>query len=483
MKLNYPILFKQSNYLNGQWINADNADTLKVFNPFDNNLLGQVPKMGKIETSRAITAAATAFEGWKNKTTKERSAILIAWANLIEKHKADLATIITIEQGKPLQESVAEIDYGNSFNYWFAEEAKRVYGDVIPTIAADRRLLVIKQPIGVCAAITPWNFPNAMIIRKCAPALAVGCTVVIKPAEATPLSALALAVLAEEAGFPPGVLNVLTGNPIAIGYELSTNPLVNKLSFTGSTRVGKILMKQCSDTVKKMSLELGGNAPFIIFEDADLEAALEGVKVAKFRNSGQACVAANRIFVQDSLYDTFIKKLQTTVKNLKVGNGLEQNVTIGPLINSTAVEKVERLVNEAIEKGAKLICGGKRSPSSVNAYEPTIITNIPSSAEIVNAEIFGPVVAVYRFKTEADVIAQANDTNYGLASYFYSRDIGRIWRVAEKLDYGMVSINQGLFSNEVAPFGGVKESGFGREGSKYGVEDFLKIKYLCMGIE
>lgn len=482
MKLDNPNLFKQKNYVNGQWIDADNGDSFEVDNPFDGSFVGRAPKMGKGETARAITAASAAFADWKNKTAKERSAILIRWADLIEKHKADLAKIMTIEQGKPLQEAVNEINYGNSFNYWFAEEAKRVYGDVIPTVANDRRLLVIKQPIGVCAAITPWNFPSSMITRKCAPALAVGCTVVIKPAEATPFSALALAVLAEEAGFPPGVLNIITGDPVAIGQELSTNPLVDKLSFTGSTRVGKLLMKQCSDTVKKMSLELGGNAPFIIFEDADLDAALEGIRVAKFRNSGQACVAANRIFVQDSLYAAFIDKLQNMIKKLKVGNGLDQDVTIGPLINHAGVEKVERLVDEAVGNGAKVICGGMRSTISNNAYEPTIITNIPPKTEIVNAEIFGPVAAIYRFKTEADVIAQANDTNYGLASYFYSRDIGRVWRVAEALDYGMVSINQGLFSNEVSPFGGVKESGFGREGSKYGVEDFLKIKYLCMGI-
>lgn len=481
MKLDHPSLFREKNYVNGLWINADNADTFEVFNPFDGSLVGRVPNAGRGETLRAIMAAKAAFEDWKDKTAKERADILTRWANLIDKHKADLAKILTTEQGKPLMESEGEITYGNRFNYWFAEEAKRVYGDVIPTVSNDRRLLVIKQPIGVCAAITPWNFPCAMITRKCAPALAVGCTVVIKPAGATPFSALALAALAEEAGFPPGVLNVVTGDPVAIGQELSCNPMVSKLSFTGSTQVGKILMKQGCDTVKKMSLELGGNAPFIIFDDADLEAALIGVKVAKFRNSGQSCVAANRIYVQDSLYDAFISQLQNIMKTLKVGNGLDQQVTIGPLINQSAVEKIEQLIEDAVAMGAKVICGGKRDTSSQNAYEPTLITDIPPAAKIVNTEIFGPVAAVYRFKTEAEVIAQANNTQYGLASYFYSRDIGRIWRVAEALEFGMTAINQGLLSNEVAPFGGVKESGFGREGSKYGVEDYLNIKYLCMG--
>jgi succinate-semialdehyde dehydrogenase/glutarate-semialdehyde dehydrogenase len=482
MKLKNPALFKEQNYINGQWVSAQNGDTFAVHNPFDQTVVGQVPKMGVTETLRAIEAAETAFHLWKNKTAKERCAIVRRWAELIDANKEDLALIMTLESGKALSESLGEINYGNAFNYWFAEEGRRIYGDVIPTIAEDRRLLVIKQPIGVVAAITPWNFPNAMISRKAAPALVAGCTIVLKPAEATPYSALALAVLAEEAGLPPGVLNIITGDPIAIGQQFSSHPAVKKLTFTGSTRVGKLLMQQSSATVKKLSLELGGNAPFIVFEDADLDAAVAGLMLAKFRNAGQACVAANRVFIHEQVYEDFLKKLLPVVQALKVGNGLDSSVTIGTLINQAAVKKVSDLVEDAVHCGAKILHGGRVDSSSQNAYQPTLLVDVPTHAKLSCEEIFGPVLAVYRFKDEADVIRQANDTPFGLAAYFYSRDIGRVWRVAEALDYGMVSINQGLFSTEVAPFGGVKESGFGREGSKYGLDDFVKIKYLCMGL-
>ncbi len=482
MNLKNKALFREQNYLNGRWIDAADGRTFEVKNPFDQKKLGTVPHCGKLEAEQAIEAAQKAFLIWKKKTAKERCALVRRWADLIEENKADLALLMTLESGKALSESVGEINYGNSFNYWFAEEGKRMYGDVIPTIADDRRLLVVKQPIGVVAAITPWNFPNAMIARKCAPALVAGCTIVLKPAEATPYSALALAVLAEEAGIPAGVMNILTGDPAAIGLAFSTHPVVKKLTFTGSTRVGKLLMQQASQTVKKLSLELGGNAPFIVFEDADLDAAVAGLMVAKFRNAGQACVAANRVFVHESVYDAFLNKLLPEVKALKVGNGLDPQVQIGTLINQAGVKKVSGLVEDAVRCGAKVLCGGQVDASSINIYQPTVLVDIPLTAEISQEEIFGPVIALYRFKNEADVIEQANHTPYGLASYFYSRDIGRVWRVAEALDYGMVSINQGLFSTEVAPFGGVKESGFGREGSKYGLEDYVKIKYLCMGV-
>ena len=482
MKLKNPALFKQQNYINGQWVSANSGETLEVCNPFNNSPIGTIPKAGQAETHAAIAAAQKAFESWRQKTAQERCAILHRWAELIEANKDDLALIMSLEQGKPVNEAKGEVDYGNAFNYWFAEEGKRAYGDVIPTIANDRRLLVIKQPIGVCAAITPWNFPNAMITRKAAPALAVGCTMVIKPAELTPYSALALMELATQAGFPPGVINVVTGDAVAIGAEFCVNPAVKKLSFTGSTRVGKVLMKQCSDTVKKLSLELGGNAPFIVFEDADIPAALKGIEAAKFRNAGQACVAANRVYVHEKVYDAFVPKLVEQTKALTVGNGQAPGVIIGPLINHAAVEKVDRLVKDAVAKGGKVLCGGKIHSSSPNVYEPTVLVDAPENAEICCEEIFGPVLSVYRFKDEVEIIQKSNNTPYGLAAYFYSRDIGRVWRVAEALDYGMVSINQGLFSTAVAPFGGVKESGFGREGSKYGIEDFLKIKYVCMGI-
>lgn len=482
MDLKNAALFKQKNYINGQWVDASTGATLEVRNPFDHSLIGTVPKMDQEDVINTIDTAHAAFELWKNKTAKERSIIIIRWANLIEANKLDLAKIITLECGKPLQESIKEIEYGNSFNTWYAEEAKRIYGDVIPTTANDRRFVVIKQPVGVCATITPWNFPNAMITRKCAPALAAGCTIIIKPSEETPYSALALAALAEEAGFPAGVINVITGEPSVIGQEFCQNTKINKLSFTGSTRVGKLLMQQCAGTLKKISLELGGNAPFIIFDDADLGAALDGLMIAKFRNAGQACIAANRIYVHDKLYNQFITQLTQRVQALKLGNGLVEGTTLSPLINQAALTKVRDLVDDAVSKGAKIVCGGKIDSVSPNAYQATIVTNIPDHARMVKEEVFGPIAAVYRFTDEKDVIAKANDTRYGLTSYFYSRDIGRVWRVAEALESGVVSINQGLFNTEATPFGGVKESGFGREGSKYGIEDFLNIKYLCMGI-
>ncbi len=482
MDLTNKELFKQKNYVNGQWVDASTGATFEVRNPFDLSLIGTVPKMNQADIINTIDAAQAAFDVWKNKTAKERSAIITRWANLIEANKMDLAKIITLECGKPLQESIQEINYGNSFNIWYAEEAKRIYGDVIPTTANDRRFVVIKQPVGVCAAITPWNFPHAMITRKLAPALAAGCTIIIKPSEETPYSALALAVLAKEAGFPAGVINVVTGDPSSIAQEFCQNTKVNKLSFTGSTRVGKLLMQQCAGTLKKLSLELGGNAPFIIFEDADLEAALNGLMIAKFRNAGQACIAANRIYVHDKLYDQFLTQLTQRIQTLKLGNGLTEGTTLSPLINQAAATKVRGLVEDAVSKGAKIVCGGNMDSISPNAYQPTVVTNIPDDAHLLKEEIFGPVVAVYRFTDEDTVITQANDTRYGLTSYFYSRDIGRVWRVAEALECGVVSINQGLFNTEATPFGGVKESGFGREGSKYGIEDFLNIKYLCMGI-
>jgi succinate-semialdehyde dehydrogenase/glutarate-semialdehyde dehydrogenase len=482
MDLNAAQLFKQQNLINHQWVDAEDNSTIEVANPFDNKMLGKVPKMGRKETQLAIQAAHVAFQQWKKTTAKERSLLLQRWAELIQTHKSDLATIMTLEQGKPLKESMTEIDYGNSFVTWFAEEGKRVYGDIIPTISQDRRLLVTKEPVGVCGIITPWNFPIAMILRKCAPALAAGCTVVVKPAEFTPFSALALGVLAQEAGIPAGVINIITGDPISIGEELCQNTKVNKLSFTGSTRVGKLLMQQCGDTVKKLSLELGGNAPFIIFEDADVDRALEGLMVAKFRNCGQACVGANRIYIHESLQDKFIPRFVEQVKSLKTGNGLEETTHNGPLINIAAVQKVQRLVKDAETKGAKILCGGKVDPSSSNAFQPTVVTHIPNTAEIEQEEIFGPVAALYTFKNEQEVITLANNTRYGLAAYFYSKEISRVWRVAEALEYGMIGINQGLISNEATPFGGIKESGFGREGSKYGIEDYLNIKYICMGI-
>jgi succinate-semialdehyde dehydrogenase/glutarate-semialdehyde dehydrogenase len=479
MQLNDPRLFRQTAYINGGWMSS--AQTLKVFNPADNSLLGTVPNLGERETAAAITAANNALPAWRGKTAKERATILRKWFNLIIENQEDLAKMMTLEQGKPLAESKGEVIYGASFIEWFAEEAKRVYGDIIPEPVDGRRILVLKQAIGVVAAITPWNFPNAMITRKCAPALAVGCTVVIKPAESTPFSALALAELAERAGFPKGVINIVTGDPKPIGAELTRNPLVRKLSFTGSTAVGKLLMQQCAGTVKKLSLELGGNAPFIVFDDADLDQAVAGVLASKYRNTGQTCVCANRLLVQDSIYDAFAEKLTAAVLKLKVGQGLEAGVQQGPLINAAALQKVESHVQDALSKGAKLLCGGAAHALGGTFYQPTILGDVTPNMRIAREETFGPVAPLFRFHSEAEAIALANDTEFGLASYFYSRDLGRVWRVAEALEYGMVGINEGIISTEVAPFGGIKESGFGREGSKYGLDDFLEIKYLCMG--
>ncbi|HOY69394.1 MAG TPA: NAD-dependent succinate-semialdehyde dehydrogenase [Methylotenera sp.] len=466
--------------LAGQWVGADSGETFTVTNPANGQIIVEVPRMGKVETTRAIHAAETAQKQWKALTAKARAAILKRWFGLMVEHHEDLAQILTAEQGKPLAEARGEITYGASFVEWFAEEAKRVYGEVIPAPMADRKLLVIKQPIGVTAAITPWNFPVAMITRKAAPALAAGCSMIIKPAENTPLSAIALAVLAEEAGVPAGVLQVVTGKAREIGAVLCESPIVTKLSFTGSTEVGRILMRQCADTIKKLSLELGGNAPFIVFDDADLDAAVEGAMVSKFRNAGQTCVCANRLFVQDGVFDAFAAKLAAKVATLKVGDGTTEGVTQGPLIDEAAVEKVESHVADAVAKGATLLQGGKRHAQGGTFYEPTVLAGVTSNALIFKEETFGPVAPLFRFKTDEDVITMANNTEFGLASYFYSRDIGRIWRVAEALEYGMVGVNTGMISNEVAPFGGVKQSGLGREGSHHGIDEYLEIKYIAM---
>ena len=476
-------LFRQQCYINGEWIDADNKATIPVKNPATGTILGSVPKIGTAETRRAIEAANAAWPAWRARTAKERGAILRKWFELLMANQEDLAKLMTAEQGKPLAESKGEVAYGASFVEWFAEEGKRVYGDTIPAPTKDKRLVVIKEPIGVCAAITPWNFPIAMITRKVAPALAAGCVVVVKPAGLTPYSALALAELAERAGVPKGVMNVVTGDTKAIGAELTSNPLVRKVTFTGSTSVGALLMKQCSDTIKKMSLELGGNAPFIVFNDADLDAAVEGAIASKYRNTGQTCVCTNRVLVQDGVYDAFSAKLVEKVLQLKVGNGMEAGVTQGPLIDKAAVEKVEEHISDAVSKGARVLTGGKRHTLGGTFFEPTVLADVTSAMAVAKEETFGPVAPLFRFHTEAEAVHMANDTEFGLAAYFYSRDIGRVWRVAEALEYGMVGINTGLVSNEVAPFGGVKQSGLGREGSKYGIEEFLVVKYLCMGIE
>jgi succinate-semialdehyde dehydrogenase/glutarate-semialdehyde dehydrogenase len=474
-------LFRQQCYIDGAWVDADSKQTIAVYNPADGQQIGTVPNMGAAETRRAIEAASAAWPAWRAKTAKERAAVLRKWFDLMMAAQEDLAILMTVEQGKPLAESRGEIAYGASFIEWFAEEAKRVYGDTIPAQSPDRRIVVIKQPVGVCAAVTPWNFPNAMITRKAGPALAAGCTMVIKPASMTPYSALALCELAERAGVPKGVLSVVTGAAGPIGKELTTNPLVRKFTFTGSTEVGKKLMEQCASTVKKVSLELGGNAPFIVFDDADLDAAVEGAMASKFRNTGQTCVCANRIFVQDGVYEKFSQKLGEKVAAMKVGNGLEAGVVQGPLIEKKAVEKVEEHIADALEKGAKVVTGGKRHEKGGQFFQPTVLANVTPAMKITREETFGPVAPLYRFKTEGELIGLANDTEYGLASYFYSRDIGRVWRVAEAIESGLVGINVGIISTEVAPFGGMKESGIGREGSKYGIEEFLEVKYLCMG--
>ncbi len=481
MQLHNPQLLRAQAFINGQWCDADSKATIKVLNPADLSHIIDVPALGKIETQRAIQAAHEAWHGWRALTAKARSAILRRWFELIMANQEDLAVLMTCEQGKPLTESRGEIAYGASFVEWFAEEAKRVYGDVIPANKENQRIIVLKQAIGVAAAITPWNFPNAMITRKCAPALAAGCSVIVKPASSTPLSALALAYLAEQAGFPAGVFNVITGSAQVIGSELTLSPLVRKVSFTGSTEIGKVLMQQCASTVKKVSLELGGNAPFIVFDDADLDQAVEGAMISKYRNAGQTCVCANRLLVQDKVYDAFAEKLAGAVQKLKVGNGLQADVQQGPLIDESAVQKAERHIADAVAKGAKIQCGGKRHALGGTFFEPTLLTNVTPEMLVAKEETFAPIAPLFRFHTEQQAIEMANNTEFGLASYFYSRDIGRIWRVAEALEYGMVGINEGLISTEVAPFGGIKESGIGREGSKYGMDDYLEIKYLCLG--
>ncbi|WP_435750732.1 NADP-dependent succinate-semialdehyde dehydrogenase [Thauera sp. AutoDN2] len=482
MQLKDSNLLRTRAYIDGAWLDADGDARFEVRNPADGSVITSVPDMGAAETRRAIAAAEAALPVWRARTAKERAAVLRRWFELILANQEDLAVLMTAEQGKPLAEARGEVAYGASFIEWFAEEGKRIYGDVIPPHGADKRIVVIKQPIGVVAAITPWNFPNAMITRKAGPALAAGCTMVIKPAEDTPLSALALAELAERAGMPPGVFNIVTTNRAAeVGAELTASPVVRKLSFTGSTEVGKLLMAQCAGTVKKVALELGGNAPFIVFDDADLDAAVAGAMASKYRNAGQTCVCANRLLVQDGIYDAFAEKLAEAVAKLKVGPGLSGEVQQGPLINEDAVEKVEELLADAVGKGAQIACGGKRHALGGTFFEPTIVTGVTPAMRVAREEIFGPVAPLFRFHTEEEAIRMANDTEFGLAAYFYARDIARVWRVAEGLEYGIVGINEGLISTEVAPFGGVKASGVGREGSKYGIDDFVEIKYLCMG--
>ncbi|MBI4265355.1 MAG: NADP-dependent succinate-semialdehyde dehydrogenase [Acidobacteria bacterium] len=481
MSLTDPKLFRQACYVDGAWANARSGATLSVDNPATGEAIGTVPKFGALETREAIEAASRAWPAWRKKTAKERAAVMRRWFELMLANQEDLARLMTIEQGKPLGESRGEVAYAAGFLEWFGEEAKRVYGDTIPGHQPDKRIVVIKQPVGVVACITPWNFPLAMITRKAGPAVAAGCTVVLKPASQTPFSALALAELAERAGMPEGVLNVVTGSASEIGGELTSNPTVRKLSFTGSTEIGKLLMAQCAATVKKISLELGGNAPFIVFDDADLDAAVEGAIASKYRNSGQTCVCANRILVQDGVYDAFASKLAAAAARLKPASGLEAGATQGPLIDDKAVAKVEEHVADALAKGAKVVVGGRRHALGGRFYEPTVLTDVTPAMLVAREETFGPVAPLFRFKTDEEAIALANDTEFGLASYFYGRDLARVWRVAEALEAGMVGINTGLISTEVAPFGGVKESGLGREGSKYGIEEFLEIKYLCLG--
>ena len=482
MQIQNEALLRSTNFLGGNWIVADSGETLTVLDPATGAALAAVPNCGATETRRAIAAADAALPAWRGLTAKQRSQLLQRWFALINENADDLAQLITAEGGKPLAEAKGEVAYGASFVEWFAEEGKRTYGETIPATLADKRLVVIKQPIGVCAAITPWNFPLAMITRKVAPALAAGCTVVVKPAEQTPLTALALAALAEQAGFPAGVFNVLTGNPVAIGGELTASPIVRKLSFTGSTEVGRLLMAQSAPTIKKLSLELGGNAPFIVFDDADVDAAVNGALIAKYRNTGQTCVCANRILVQAGVYEEFAQKLAARVAELKVGAGSEDGVVQGPLIDDGALAKVEAHVADALTKGARVLCGGARHARGGNFYQPTVLVDVTPAMRVAREETFGPVAPLFRFTTEAEAVAMANDTEFGLAAYFYSRDVARCWRVGEALEYGMVGVNTGLISNEVAPFGGIKQSGLGREGSKYGIEDYLEIKYLCFDV-
>ncbi len=474
-------LFKSQAYIDGQWVGADSKKTYDVTNPADGSVVGKVPVMGKEETQKAIDAAEKAFPAWAAKTAKERGVILKKWGDLVVEHADGLAALMTIEQGKPLAEAKGEILYGASFFEWFAEEGKRAYGDIIPSPIDGARIFVTKQPVGVCAAITPWNFPSAMITRKVAPALAAGCSIICKPASETPFSALALAVLAQEAGVPPGVFNIVTGNePVPISGTLCESNVVRKLSFTGSTGVGKILMRQSSKTLKKLSLELGGNAPFIVFEDADIDVAVEAGLACKYRNVGQTCVCANRFYIHDAVYDEFSQKFIAKVKEMKVGSGLEEGVTIGPMINAGAIEKVKEHIADATAKGAKLEVGGKPHEKGGLFFEPTVLLNTTSEMDIASEETFGPVAPLFRFKDEQEVIDSANATEYGLAAYFFARDMGRVWRVAEALEYGMVAVNTGILSTEVAPFGGIKHSGIGREGSKYGLDEYMEMKYILM---
>ena len=477
LALKDPSLFKQQCYLNGEWVSG--SETTEVTNPATGEVIGHVPKLGQAEAAKAIADANAAWPAWRKKTAKERATILKKWFDLMIANADDLALIMTSEQGKPLAEAKGEIMYSASFIEWFAEEGKRIYGDTIPTHAADKRIMVTKEPIGVCVAITPWNFPSAMITRKAGPALAAGCPMIVRPADLTPFSALALAELAQRAGIPGGVFQVITGRSTLIGAEFTTNPTVRKLSFTGSTEVGRKLIEQCAPTVKKVSMELGGNAPFIVFNDADLDAAVEGAIASKYRNAGQTCVCANRLYVQSGVYDAFAQKLADAVGQLHVGNGVDAGVTTGPMIDEKAVEKVEEHIADAVAKGASIKMGGKRHSLGHSFFEPTILTNVTQDMAVAKEETFGPLAPLFKFETEEEVLGYANDTEFGLASYFYSRDIGRIFRVSEALEYGMVGVNTGLISNEIAPFGGVKQSGLGREGSKYGIEDYLVIKYTC----
>ena len=475
-------LLKAHGYINGQWVGDDAQSRFDVTNAYTNEVISTLPEMGKKETDEAIDAANAAWPDWRSRTAKERAIILKKWFDLIMSNQEDLAILMTAEQGKPLAEARGEVGYGASFIEWFAEEGKRTYGDIIPTPANDRRILVIKQPIGVVASITPWNFPIAMITRKCAPALAAGCPVVIKPAAETPLSALAIAELAEQAGIPKGIINVVVGtNSSEIGQALTSSPIVRKLSFTGSTAVGKILTRDCAATMKKVSMELGGNAPFIVFDDADIDSAVAGAMLSKFRNTGQTCVCTNRFLVQEGIYDEFVNRLAEAVKTLNVGNGMDDGVNQGPLISVKALEKVKDHLLDAIDRGALVVAGGKPHKNGGTTFEPTVISNVDSSMKIASEETFGPLAPVFKFSTEKEAIDMANDTEFGLASYFYTNDINRIWRVSEALEYGMVGVNEGVISNEVAPFGGIKESGLGREGSHYGIDDFLELKYICMG--
>ena len=481
LDLQDPKLFREACYINGEWQGAGSNETIDVTNPASGEVLGTVPKMGADETRAAIEGANAAYPAWRAKTAKERATILRKWFDLMMENQEDLAKMMTAEQGKPMKESMGEIVYAASFIEWFAEEGKRIYGDTIPQHAPGKRIVVTKEPIGVCAAITPWNFPAAMITRKAGPALAAGCTMVVKPATATPYSALALAELGERAGIPAGVFSVLTGSSGAIGGEMTSNPIVRKLTFTGSTEIGKLLMEQCAGTIKKTSMELGGNAPFIIFNDADIDEAVEGAMASKFRNTGQTCVCANRLLVQDGVYEEFSRKLADAVEEMRIGDGLKGETEQGPLIDMAAVEKVEEHIEDAVAKGAKVISGGSRHDLGGTFFQPTVLAEVNTDMKVTKEETFGPVAPLYRFETEDQALQMANDTEFGLAAYFYSRDIGRIWRVMEGLEYGIVGVNEGIISTEVAPFGGMKESGTGREGSKYGIEDYLEIKYGLIG--